>query len=710
MTTERQTAEPFTGQKKNMSHSLTRLLRPSSIAVIGGKWAEAVVLSCVEVGFKGDIWPVHPHKDMVAGHKAYADLASLPAAPDAVFLGVNRQTSIAMIKELSTMGAGGVVAFASGFAEAEDGKAYQDALIASAGDMAVLGPNCYGMINYLDGALLWPDVHGGTPVERGVAIITQSSNLAINLTMQLGGLPIAYTLTLGNQAMIGMADLIRVVAEDDRVTAIGLHIEGINDAPAFAAAVHDAKARGKNILALKAGLSEAAQNMTISHTASLAGGNAASEAFFDAIGIGVVHSIEEMLGGLSLLHCFGRIDDPSLMTMSCSGGEASLVADAAMRGNVPMPELSEAVTEAIKATVNPLVTVSNPFDYHTFDWGDGDRLAKTFTACMSAGIGITALIIDFPKPELGRADAWKTALESVLAASHATGAKAIILASMPEGIPHEHAHWLMERGIPAMRGFDHSIAAISAAYKASQSKPPLTLAGITPSHGDTESYDERQAKMMLAKSGVSIPEGGIATSREQAVQLAKNKLAGDRLAGDRLVVMKAVSAELSHKTELGAVRLHIRGADMVAETYDALAAISPDVLIEDMIDDAVAELIIGVSHDPVVGLYLMLGSGGVMAELMRDTITLMLDVPREQIKQAVLSLKAGQIMQGWRGQPQGDIEAAIDVIMAIQSFALANASQISELEVNPLMVRPQDRSDKEAKGAVAVDALIRMRS
>ena len=715
MTTERQTAELFTGQKTNISHSLTRLLRPSSIAVIGGKWAEAVVLSCVEVGFKGDIWPVHPHKDMVAGHKAYADLASLPAAPDAVFLGVNRKTSIAMIKELSAMGAGGVVAFASGFAEVEDGKAYQDALIASAGDMAVLGPNCYGMINYLDGALLWPDVHGGTPVERGVAIITQSSNLAINLTMQLGGLPIAYTLTLGNQAMIGMADLIRVVAEDERVTAIGLHIEGINDAPAFAAAVHAAKARGKNLLALKAGLSEAAQNMTISHTASLAGGNAASEAFFDAIGIGVVHSIEEMLGGLSLLHCFGRIDDPSLMTMSCSGGEASLVADAAMRGDVPMPELGEAVTEAIKATVNPLVTVSNPFDYHTFDWGDGDRLAKTFTACMSAGIEITALIIDFPKPVLGRADAWKTALESVLAASHATGAKAIILASMPEGIPHEHACWLMERGIPAMRGFDHSIAAIAAAYKASQSKPPLTLAGIVASHGDTKAHDERQAKMMLAKSGVGIPEGGIATSRDQAVQLAKNKpakhkLPKHKLMGDRLVVMKAVSAELSHKTELGAVRLHIRGADMVAKTYDELAAISPDVLIEDMIDDAVAELIIGVSHDPVVGLYLMLGSGGVMAELMRDTITLMLDVPREQIKQAVLSLKAGQIMQGWRGQPQGDVEAAIDAIMAIQSFALANASQISELEVNPLMVRPQDRSDKEAKGAVAVDALIRMRS
>lgn len=677
----------------DMSASLTRLLRPSSIAVIGGKWAEAVVLSCAEVGFKGDIWPVHPHKDTVAGHKAYPDLASLPAAPDAVFLGVNRKTSITMIKELSAMGAGGVVAFASGFAEVPDGKVYQDELIASAGQMAVLGPNCYGMINYLDGALLWPDVHGGNPVDQGVAIITQSSNLAINLTMQLGGLPLAYTLTLGNQAMIGMADLIRVVAADDRVTAIGLHIEGINDPVAFAEAVHEAKAKGKNILALKAGLSEAAQHMTISHTASLAGGNAASEAFFDAIGVGVVHSIEELLGGLSLLHCFGQIDDPSLMTMSCSGGEASIVADAAMRGNIPMPALTQAVIEQIKATVNPLVTVSNPFDYHTFDWGDGERLTKTFTACMSAGIGLTALIIDFPKPALGRAEAWQTAIESILAASHATGAKAIILASMAEGIPHENACWLMAHGIPALRGFDHSIAAIKAAFMASQRKPRITLAGITPSLGDATTYDEVRAKTLLAASGVNIPEGGIARSRDHAIQLA----------GHRTVVMKAVSAELSHKTELGAVRLNISGQDMIAEAYDSLRVISPDILVEEMIDDCVAELIIGVSHDPVVGLYLMLGSGGVMAELMRDTVTLMLGLPRDQIREAVLSLKAGQLMKGWRGKPQGDIDAAIDAIMAIQSVALLHEKQISELEVNPLMVRPV------GKGAVAVDALIRMR-
>ena len=678
------------------SASLTRLLRPSTIAVIGGKWAEAVVLSCSEIGFAGDIWPVHPHKDMVAGHKAYPDLAALPAPPDAVFLGVNRKTSIDMVGQLSAMGAGGVVAFASGFAEVEDGKAFQDQLVAAAGDMPILGPNCYGMINYLDGALLWPDVHGGKPVERGVAIITQSSNLAINLTMQRGGLPIAYILTLGNQAMIGMADLIRVVAADERVTGIGLHIEGINDANAFAAAVHEAKQHGKGVLALKAGLSEAAQHMTVSHTASLAGGMAASRAFFDALGVGEVDSIDALMGGLTLLHCYGQLDDPSLLTMSCSGGEASLIADAAERGNVPMPPLSPEAAARIEATVNPLVTVSNPFDYHTFDWGDGPRLEASFTAAMQAGMGITALIIDFPKLELGRADAWKTALDALLAGSQATGAKAMVLASMADGLPEQWANWLMERDIPAMRGFDHTIAAIKAAHQASQPSRAVTLSGLAPrmSLGQSQiiNKNEHEGKTLLAQHGITIPHGGIAESQDEAIALAS----------DRLVVMKAVSVELSHKTEADAVRLGIKGKDQVAEAYRHLSQISPQVLVEDMITDSVAEVIIGISRDPVVGLYLMLGTGGVMAELLRDTITLIMPSPAEEIEKTITQLKAGALIGGWRGKAKGDLKAAVAAILSVQDIALDCQDKLEDLEINPLMIRP------EGKGVVVVDVLIRV--
>ena len=675
---------------------LQRLLRPSSIAVLGGQWAENVVMSCGEIGFKGDVWAVHPHKKTFGGVKAYADLDALPAAPDAVFLGVNRHASIDLVGRLSAMGAGGVVAFASGFAEVEDGDIYQQKLVAAAADMPVLGPNCYGFINYLDGALLWPDVHGGKAVARGVAIITQSSNLAITLTMQRGGLPIAYMLTLGNQAMIDMAALIAILAADDRVSAIGLHIEGINDAPAFAEAVRLAQRQGKNLLALKAGLSAAAADMTISHTASLAGDMAAARAFFAALGVGVVDSIEALMGGLALLHCYGRVDDASLLSMSCSGGEAALVADAALRGGVVMPALSAESAARIRATVNPLVSVSNPFDYHTFDWGAGKRLEASFAAAMSAGMGLTALIIDFPRPELGRAAAWQVALESLVAAQQKTGAKTMVLASHIDGMPEAWAEWLMAQGVPSLRGFDAAIAGIKGAYQASLAPVPPPVSP-TPRSQNSTSFrgllDEWQAKQILAAAGVATPKNVLVETRAEINDVP--------LAGR--VVMKAIAPALNHKTESGAVLLGVEGAAEMLAAYDALAPISARVLVEDMISDYVAEILVGVARDAVVGLYLVIGAGGVRAELWQDTAVLMLPSPPDAIRDALKNLKIGAVLAGWRGQPRGDVEALVAAVLAVQDFALAHAATLEELEINPLLVRPH------GQGVVAVDALMRFR-
>ena len=679
---------------------LQRLLRPSSIAVFGGQWAENVVVSCGEIGFKGDVWAVHPNKKMLGGVRAYADLDALPAAPDAVFLGVNRHASIDLVSRLSAMGAGGVVAFASGFAEVEDGAVYQQKLVAAAADMPVLGPNCYGFINYLDGALLWPDVHGGKAVAQGVAIITQSSNLAITLTMQRGGLPIAYMLTLGNQAMIGMAELIAILAADDRVSAIGLHIEGINDADAFAESVRAAQRQGKNLLALKAGLSAAAADMTISHTASLSGDMAAARAFFSALGVGVVESIEALMGGLALLHCYGGVDDASLLTMSCSGGEAALVADAALRGGVVMPALSAESAARIRATVNPLVSVSNPFDYHTFDWGDGARLAASFAAAMSAEMGLTALIIDFPRGELGRAAAWQVALESLVAAQQKTGAKTMVLASHIDGMPEAWAEWLMARGVPALRGFDAAIASIKGAYQASLAPVPVPMTKPVHQQNSTSFrgvLDEWQAKQILAEAGVAIPQGVLVETRAEISDVPL----GGALAGR--VVMKAIASELNHKTESGAVLLGVEGAAEMLAAYDALAPISGRVLVEDMIGDYVAEILVGVARDAVVGLYLVVGAGGIRAELWQDTAVLMLPSPPDAIRDALKNLKIGAVLAGWRGQPRGDVEALVAAVLAVQDFALAHAATLEELEINPLLVRSC------GQGAVAVDALMRFR-
>ena len=206
-------------------HDLTRLLRPRSIAVIGGKPAAEVVRQNLRMGFSGALWPIHPKVDTVGGCPVFRSLADLPGVPDAVFLAVNRHATVDYVRDLAAMGAGGVVSYAAGFAETgAEGKALQAALRAAAGTMPVLGPNCYGLINYIDGALLWPDQHGGQRVGRGVAIVTQSGNIGCNLTMQTRGLPIAYLVTMGNQAVVGLSAAVATLALDARVTAIGLHL------------------------------------------------------------------------------------------------------------------------------------------------------------------------------------------------------------------------------------------------------------------------------------------------------------------------------------------------------------------------------------------------------------------------------------------------------------------------------------------------------
>jgi len=223
-----------------MDRDLSRLLRPKSIAVVGGgAWCRAAIHQCQKIGFEGAVFPVHPEADEIGGVAAFARVEDLPHPPDACFIGVNRHSTIEIVRALAGLGAGGAVCFASGFLEAkgEDAGAadLQARLLDAAGEMPILGPNCYGFINYLDGALLWPDQHGGVAAEKGVALITQSSNIAINLTMQARGLPLAYVVTVGNQAQTGLAEIGQAVLGDDRVTALGLHIEGIGDIRAFEA-------------------------------------------------------------------------------------------------------------------------------------------------------------------------------------------------------------------------------------------------------------------------------------------------------------------------------------------------------------------------------------------------------------------------------------------------------------------------------------------
>ena len=215
-----------------------RLLQPASIAVFGGGVAEELVRQCDRLGYAGEIWPVHPKKAEVGGRKVYRSVADLPGSPDAAYVGVNRDLTINIVRDLAARGAGGAICYATGFTESGDeGAKLERQLLDASGEMPLVGPNCYGMINYLDGAILWPDQQGGRRVDSGVAIITMSSNVAFNLSMQRRGLPIAYLMSLGNKLKFDLHDAIEVFAREERVTALGLFVEALTDPHDFDDAV-----------------------------------------------------------------------------------------------------------------------------------------------------------------------------------------------------------------------------------------------------------------------------------------------------------------------------------------------------------------------------------------------------------------------------------------------------------------------------------------
>lgn len=672
---------------------LNRLLRPRSIAVIGGgAWCSNVIEQCRKIGFAGRLLPVHPTRSEVSGEQAYASVAALPEVPDAAFIGVNREATVGVVGELAAVGAGGAVCFASGFLEAsaeiEGAGDLQARLLDAAGTMPILGPNCYGLVNALDGAALWPDQHGCLRIERGVAIITQSSNIAINLTMQTRGLPIAYVVTAGNQAQVGIAELGVALLEDERVTALGLHIEGIGDLAAFEALAQASRRLGKPIVALKVGASDQAQAATLSHTASLAGSDAGARALLDRLGIGQAQSLTVLLETLKLLHVAGPLASNAIASLSCSGGEASLIADTGMARGVVFPPLTEQQASDLRDVLGPKVALANPLDYHTYIWADTAAMTRCFTAMMAPHLAMGCVVLDFPRLDRCAAVEWDQVLDAIKATAKATGRPMALVASLPECLPEAVAIGAVADGIVPLSGIDDALAAIAIAAKIGAGRdvaPAPLLHACAPEQVRTLS--EAEAKAALAAYGLDIPGAGRAASAAEAGAVAT------RIGFP--VVLKGEG--IAHKTEAGAVVLGLGDAAAVAAAAEAMPTQS--FLVEEMVTGTLAELLVGVVADPAHGFVLTIGAGGVLSELLRDTTSLLLPVGRDDVRHALRRLRVAPLLDGYRGKPAAAIEGIIDAVMALQAYVTAHAAQVTEAEINPLICT--------STRAIAVDALIR---
>ncbi len=681
---------------------LSRLLRPRSVAVIGGGvWCENVVQQCRAIGFRGAIWPVHPTRAEIAGVPVFAGLAALPSAPDAVFIGVNRTLTVQLVAQLAEMGAGGATCFASGFREAQlesaDGADLQEQLLLAAKDMPVIGPNCYGFINYLDGVALWPDQHGGLQVDCGVAIVTQSSNVAINLTMQSRALPLAYVVTVGNQAQTGLAQIGQALLDDPRVTVLGLYIEGVGDLRAFEALAVQARRMGKPIVALKTGRSPQARAGAVSHTASLAGSGAGARALFARLGVAEVTGLDAFLETLKLLHVTGALPSRRIASLSCSGGEASLMADSALDLNLEFPPLTKAQKTALRTALGPMVALANPLDYHTYIWGDVAAMTATFSALLGDDLALSCIVVDFPRADRCDPAAWDCVVTAAVAAKKGTGVQTggrlALVSSLPETMPETVAQKLIAQGIVPLCGIESALKAIEIAADIGQMQavPPQPLLLPEPvqmpqelRHGHI--LNEHSAKARLLAHGVPVPEGRFCASAKLAAQAAKTL-------GFPLVLKGMGHA---HKSEAGAVHLNLRSSQAVAQA--AADMDSNGYLLEQMVTGGVAEVLVAVLRDPAHGFVLTLGAGGVMTEILADVSTRLVPVTAQDVRAALAELRIYPVLCGYRGSLGVNIDALIQAVLGVQSFVLETAAFLEEVEINPLICTP-DR-------AVAVDALI----
>lgn len=675
-----------------MKAGLERLFRPRSITVVGGgTWCANVIRRCREMGFSGPIWPVHPERDEIEGEAAFRDIAALPGAPDAAFVGVNRHATIGAVTALRARGAGGAVCFAAGFleagGEAADGRDLQAKLLEAAGDMSLIGPNCYGFVNYLDGALLWPDQHGGARCDRGVAIVTQSSNIALNMTMQKRGVPIAYVVTAGNQAQTGFAEIGEALLADLRVTALGLHIEGIGDLRAFERLVATARDLGKPVIALKVGRSDQALAAAVSHTASIAGSDAGSRALFERLGVAQVGTISDFLESLKLLHVVGPLPSNRIASLSCSGGEASLMADLTLDHDLTYPCLGETQLQGLRAALGPMVKLANPLDYNTYIWPRVDAMVATFTAMMDPSLALGMVVLDFPRADRCDAGVWENVIDAVDRTRLAACVPMAIVASLSENMPEDVAVRLVQMGIVPMCGMSEALAA--AAVGALLGRIPTPAEPVLPPlpTRDATILAEAEAKAALAAFGVRVPRSERAASPAAAAEAAGRIGFPVALKGEGVV----------HKTEAGVVVLNLGDSESV--TGAATIMLADRFLVEEMVGGTVAELLVGVVLDPAHGYVLTLGAGGVLAELMADTTSLLIPATPQAVRAALRKLRLFPVLEGYRGKPAVDIGAVVETVMAVQRCVIAHHGRIEEVEINPLMCG--------LSNVVAADVLIR---
>ena len=677
--------------------SLKKIFQPKSLAVVGGYWADFVVEGNKGLGFKGPIWHINPDRSKDKKNKFYNSINDLPGIPDCVYLAVSRDLTVKIIKEFADIGTGGAVCLASRFSETNSkiGNLKTKELINNAKKMPFLGPNCYGFINYLDKVAVWSDQISGDPVKRGIGLICQSGTIGNTISFNHRSLPIAYVMSLGNQTNITIEDSIAYLLNDHRVTAIGIYAESFNNPQLLIKVFEKAKNKRIPIAIVKVGRSKIATRTILSHTGSLSGKEDIYDSLFNNFGVARCDTLSELCETLKIFHTFGYLKENRVSIMGPSGGDMAMIGDVSEKLSIKYSPIPKKIIKELKKVNHKGVIISNPFDLQTYNWNNPNLLKKTFDLMFKSKFQLVALMLDFPNMNKCDIDEWEAIIDKFILSSKKTKSYGAIIASLPETLPKHIREKCLKSGIAPLQGLSESLKAINFSIETSiawgKNNKIRIYKNLHNINIKNKLYSEYQSKKILNKYGIDIPQAILTNSRNAIKDSKKIKFP---------LVMKVNSSEISHKSDVNGVFTNILNTEKIKNCSKHLSKIAPEILMEKMITDTIAELIIGIKIDDQFGPIIVIGAGGIYTELFRDTVTLLTPVNRNQVLAAINNLKISKIIKGYRGNDEGDMQELVNTIIKISKFAEKNVNKITEVDINPLIVR------KKGKGVIAVDALI----
>lgn len=690
------------------SASLDALFRPRSVAILGAsddatRISGRPVRYLIEGGFKGGIYPVNPNRETVQGLKAYKTLADVPEVPDVALLAVPAALTEQAVRECVEKGVKGAVIFSAGYAESgEDGLAMQGRIteIARAGGLRLLGPNCLGIFNPQIGffGTFTQSLDKEMPGPGPLGIISQSGAYGSHIAYlaRKRGIGINYWITTGNEADVDVAESLEWMAGQPDVKVIMAYVEGVRDGERFRRALELARANRKPIVMMKVGRSVIGAQAASSHTASLAGSDAIYDALFRQYGVHRATTTEEQI---DVAYACSRGIFPKgnkLGVVTLSGGAGVLISDAAERNGLDVAPMPEAAQKILKELL-PFATVVNPVDTTAQALNDMNLLAKNIEVILDQG-GYDALIGFFSTLPMTRT--LSGPLRNAIAKGCEKFPDRLIAMSMigdAEAVAAYEAS-----GFLVFEDSDRAVAALAALTKFAQAfdrvETARQVAAAEPIGG--AALSERAAKQMLGKAGIPFLDERIATDAKAA------GAAADAIGYP--VVLKIVSPDIEHKTEIGGVLVGVADRAGVEQGFATLmqraAQHRPDAKIEGVLVAPMArkgvEVIVGVSRDPVFGPAVMFGLGGVHVEVLKDVTFRLAPFGRDEAVRMIDEIRGRALLTGVRGAAASDVDALADLLVNISEFAAAHRDDIETIDLNPVLAWPK------GEGVVALDALV----